>query len=610
MTSSFSRSLVVALALALSGGAAAAQSKSKPSKSSKSKPAADKKGGKATSTETKAADQKPATESSAQPAAEKKKEERKGPAKFDFSKAPKLADDAKKEESIAKAREESIVRLTNIITKLSGDSLQKAEMKFQLSELYWEKSKYLKMKEQKAYDEKYAAYEKALNEGRKEKEPKLENRESELFRASTMRLYEEILKEYPTYDRKDEVLFSLADNMYEIGKKEAGVKRYEELIKGYPDSKLVPDAYIQLGNHYFENNALAKAEDNYKKAAATKIPKIYSYATYKLAWCDFNAGKIDDGLKKMQEVVSFSETSGKEYVDLKNEALSDMVTFYVQLDQDQVAIDYFRLHAPKKKQARLIGRLADGLAGAGHHEKAIHVYTYLINEAPMGPAAPEHQQAIVKSYEGLRQRDRVKAEIKKLVDLYRPGSQWWKSNESNVGIIRNAFGVVEEAMRGTVTEYHQEAQKTKSVATYRLARDIYKEYVDAFASSPDENFISDHAFNLRFYYADILWALEEWEPAAAQYDAVVAFKVPERESAKEVSQESYRKTASYSAILAYEKLVKIEKGVLGKTEMKEGETVDEKKKKGNVEKKAQIKRQAMTAEQMREKPLTKYESLL
>ena len=81
-------------------------------------------------------------------------------------------------------------------------------------------------------------------------------------------------------------------------------------------------------------------------------------------------------------------------------------------------------------------------------------------------------------------------------------------------------------MRVMVTDYHQEAQKTRQVETYRLARDIYKQYVDAFATSDDPEFVSDSAFNMRFFYAEILWTLEEWDAAAAQYDAVVAFKVP------------------------------------------------------------------------------------
>ncbi len=49
----------------------------------------------------------------------------------------------------------------------------------------------------------------------------------------------------------------------------------------------------------------------------------------------------------------------------------------------------------------------------------------------MGPGAPEYQQAIVRAYEGLRQRTQVRAEMKKMVDLYRPGGAWWQANAGN-----------------------------------------------------------------------------------------------------------------------------------------------------------------------------------
>ncbi len=174
-------------------------------------------------------------------------------------------------------------------------------------------------------------------------------------------------------------------------------------------------------------------------------------------------------------------------------------------------------------------------------------------------------------------------------------------------MLRNAFNVTEEAMRVMVTEYHQEAQKTRQVETYRLARDIYKQYVDAFASSTDAEFVSDSAFNLRFFYAEILWALEEWEAAAAEYDAVVAFKIPERDSAREVSNEQYRKSASFAAVLAYDKLVKIERGQIVKSDLKDGQKVDENKYKGDVEKKRIVKKDA---KERQEEQLTKFEERL
>lgn len=542
--------------------------------------------------------------------AKKKPEERKGPAKLEARESPKM-EDLEREAVADKKRDESIESLKKIIPRIEEGNPQKADMYFQLSEFYWEKSRYLYRKEMLAFFAAQKDADEKKNKGQKVADPKEDHRESELYRSETMRLYETVLREYPTYERKDEVLFNLAYNLYDLGKRDQAVKRYEELLKAYPGSKFVADAYVQLGNHYFEvANVLEKARTYYEKAYASSNPRIRSYALYKLAWCDFNAGEHEKALKKLQDTVEFAEKQGKEkaFTDLKNEAMNDSIRMFVELNRADDAIAYYKAHAGKKKQITLTGKLADGLQGAGHHENAIKAYRYLLNDNPMAEAAPDYQQSIIKSYEGLRQRENVKAEVKKLAELYRPGSSWWKANDSKKDVLRNGFNVAEEAMRTTVTEYHQEAQKTKQVETYKLARDIYKQYVDAFATGEDENFIADQAFNLKFYYAEILWALEEWEPAAKQYDGVAAFKIPNRQEAKEASNEKYRQQASYNSILAYDKLVKIERGLLAKSDLKEGQKIEENKKKGTIEKAAKI--QKRSAKELEEKQLSGYENAL
>src|SRR5690606_13387259 len=157
---------------------------------------------------------------------------------------------------------------------------------------------------------------------------------------------------------------------------------------------------------------------------------------------------------------------------------------------------------------------------------AIRSYRLLIDGDPNDPKNPEFQKNIVQSYEGLRQRDKVLEEMRILVDNYKPGSAWAVANKDNESAPRAAYGIAEEA------------QRTKEVKTYRLAAQIYKDYLDSFDDS-------EHAYNLRFYYAEILWTLEEWDQAAEQYEAVYA-RDPEG---------SYATTAAYNALLAYEKLV-------------------------------------------------------
>ncbi|MDY7232982.1 tetratricopeptide repeat protein [Hyalangium rubrum] len=596
--------LAVGVALTVSGvGEAAA-----PSKKTAKKPAVSAKS---------ATGQKKATAKSAKaapspiPGAPEEKERRQGPARVSpanmkFAELPRIAD-AKKEALADKKRDEAIEGFKRLIPKIQDGTSRKADLLYRLSELYWEKSKYLYRLEMDRFLAAEKAYDVAVARGEKVEAPKQEHRDSERYRAETMSLYEDILRDYPQYELRDEVLFSQGYNLYELNRREEAVKRYEELIRDFPKSQFVPDTYIQLGNHYFENNKLMPARQNYEKARETGVPKIYAYAIYKLAWCDYNSGDYDAGLKKLQEAVDYADTRGEELGDLKTEALNDLTVFYVQLDQPKEALAYFKQKAPKKRQARLLSKTAVGLADAGHFDSAILMFRTLIDDEPMGPNAPEFQQAIVRSFEGLRQRTQVRAEMKRMVDLYSPNGTWWKQNASNNPVLRNAFNVTEEAMRVMVTEYHQEAQKTRQVETYRLARDIYKQYVDAFASNEDPNFVADSAFNLRFFYAEILWALEEWQAAAAEYDAVVAFKIPDRDSAREVSNEAYRKSASFAAVLAYDKLVKIERGQIAKSDLKDGQKVDENKYKGDVEKKRIVKKDA---KERQEEPLTRFEERL
>ncbi|MBL8939489.1 MAG: gliding motility protein U, partial [Archangium sp.] len=213
--------------------------------------------------------------------AAKKPEERKGPAKLEARETPKV-EDVEREAIADKKRDEQIESAKKIIPKIEDGNPQKSELLFQLAELYWDKSRYLYRREMLKYFEQQKDADEKKNRGEKVSEPKEDHRESELYRSETMRLYETILREYPSYERKDEVLFNLAYNLYETGKRDGAVKRYEELLKSYPGSKFVPDTYVQLGNHYFDvANVLEKARSYFEKAFATSNPRIKSYALYK-----------------------------------------------------------------------------------------------------------------------------------------------------------------------------------------------------------------------------------------------------------------------------------------------------------------------------------------
>lgn len=521
---------------------------------------------------------------------------RQGPASYKENEAKLQERDAKADQK----RDEEIEELEKLIPTQTGST--KADLLFQLAELWWEKSKYVYFTEMSKYEQDEQKFYEDQGKGVKGlKEPKQNNRKSDLYRQQAIDLYNKILTDYPQYPRKDEVLFNLAYNMYDLGKKKDAVSRYWELIRQYPNSKFVPDSYIQLAEHFFNSNDLQRARTAYQKALEFNIPQIYAFALYKLAWCDYNAGAYDESLGKFRKVVDYQEKAidagakneKKDKIQLKNEALSDMVLGFAKLNQVTEAKDYYEQHASKKKTYHLMGRLASVYFDSGGWDSAIKTYRMILADEPTDPDAPAFQANVVKAFanQGPGQRNHVRDELKKLVDTYKPASDWANANAKSKAALASAYDLSEGSMRELVTEYHSEAQRTKSVATYRLARDIYKEYLADFPTS-------ENSYSLRFYYAEILWALEQWPEAAEQYELV----------AHKDAKGAYAKTATYDALLCYEKLVAIDEGKLAQHELSDNEKIDEKKGKGGIDKTTKRLETAKTNTQ--ETPLTKWEEKL
>jgi len=476
---------------------------------------------------------KKSTAAAQKPAAE---EERTGPATLKMEVRTKNFDNSAKAD---KKRDELIKEIKELLGNEGLGKRTKDELVFRLAEAYWQKSKYIYNQEFEAFDEEYQRW---VDEGMQGKEPKLESftKESEAYKKQALSNYAWVLENAPDYPRLDEVLYIMASNEYNAGRTKAALKNYSKLIRQYKKSEYVPDAYLALGEHYFGDNKLTKATKAYKKAykigKKRDRPDTYVYARYKLAWCDYNAQEYSAALKKFKYVVQQAE-KGKGKVRLKEEALRDMVMSYAQVGEIEKAYKYFKKHAGKEKAFNLTSKLAAVYAKDGKYKENIGTLRHLINVNPDNPAAPDYQSQIVESYSQLGDRNQVRKEVTRLVELYRPGSSWAKKNSSNPDAVERAVTIAEQRMRALVTDYHQYAQKFKRVADYQLARDIYAQYLQVFPKSDD-------AYRLNFFYAEILWDLGEWEKAAEQYDSVVARD----------AKGQYTRECAYNAILAWEKL--------------------------------------------------------
>jgi TolA-binding protein len=486
--------------------------------------------------------------------------------------SPAPPDDFERDAAADRKRDELIQDLEVIIPRLP-ETDRKADLYFQLAELWWEKGRFVSLREVKDHDEAHARW----AETRNGDEPKVDTRRSDGYRKQALQLYQLVLERYPRYARRDEVLFVAGHNLYDSGSKEQGVAYYTALIEQYPQSRFVPDAHVQMGEHFFAANDLRRARVAFERAASFRLPKLYPLALYKLAWCDYNAGAYAAAIAKFKEVIAYSEgETRRDRVQLKAEALKDIVLAFARIDAVESAVAYLA-EKGGEHAVDAIDRLAATYFEDGKFEQSIRIYRLLQQRAANHARAPAWQQKILLAYDKLQRRDQVLAEMKRLVGEYGPKSGWARANAQHKGAVGEANELAESALRDLVQDYHQEAIKTKSAATYRLARDIYRQYLDAFAQS-------EAAPSMRFYQAEILYALEEWDAAAEQYGLVVDAD----------PRGPHAQRAAYDAILALEKSVDIAKGKLKKRELADGARIDELKVKGYVDRRRTVQIEAGT----------------
>ena len=237
---------------------------------------------------------------------------------------------------------------------------------------------------------------------------------------------------------------------------------YVKLIKRYPKSQYGPDAYLQIGEHYFNDagklsqaiKAYAKA---YKLGKKVDDARIYTYAYYKLAWCDYNTGDYAKALKKFRKVVGFAKETKK--VQLRDEALNDMIRAYSHLDAVDDAFEYYKTEVSEKEAYEKLRRLGALYDKEGKYDVEIKLFKKLNELYPYHPKAPVNQSAIMNAWAQLDSKEDVRREANTLVDLYSPDGPWAKRNADNQRAVEQANEIVEDELSGLVTEQHKELSK-------------------------------------------------------------------------------------------------------------------------------------------------------
>lgn len=440
-----------------------------------------------------------------------------------------------------------IAKLDQII---QGDPYndQKPEWMFQKAELTWELRNWEYLRDRAQFNKCLEAADKGNVEGDKCAEPKADYVEAQ-------KIYQEILQQYPSYNRLDEVIYRLGRGLIESGEGAKAVSYLQRLVQNYPNSKYLPEAYLALGEFYFDKNVFGLAKTNYEAVLGFSDYSFRAYALYKLGWTFYNQNEYRASIDTFKRVVEDKDDT----LGFQNQAINDLLVAFAAVDDGwKEARAYFLEKRGKEFTYSKMNSMAGFLENAGKEDDSILVYEWLISEQPDDLKIPQWMESVII----LRKKDvnnlaGVEATMNRYIAYLDPQGSWYQKNKENKGPVSNADMLVEASLAYLANLYHTAAQKKDEAkqdakSDYEKAAGYYERFIKRFPNKPA-------SFDMNFFLGEIyLLSLGRLEDAAKQYQKVVdlykAKQVPDGVDPKQA--ELFVKDSAYAVIQSYNELVK------------------------------------------------------
>lgn len=431
---------------------------------------------------------------------------------------------------VSQSEAKAIAQARALVRKYRGTALE-PDLLFRLAELYMRKAK------TDRFFELHRESETIVRLLPRE----VKNRSSRRTVSNALRTYNRIVKRYPRYNQMDLVIFNYAFAHQSLKQDAPAEQLYWRLISKYPNSNLVPDAHLAIGEIAFEKGRFKHALKHFN--AIQKYPKsrVYPYGLYKAAWTHYNLRDAKAGLKKLEEVVEFGEYVAKNNIesrlDLRKEALMDMTLFFTEVYPAKDAYAYFSKQSGELDVAPILMRTASLYERYSRFNDVNTVLGTLINKQPRNLVVPEAYEKLVDSYEHLKNRPQVIARLEELYAVCDPKSKWSQAmtaskSENNCENI--LYGKSIDLAQKWLRIYNKNPHGPSYADFSEKAFEIYLR-----SGKKDKTYAE-----AKYLYAELLFKRKKYRKASLEYASVGAA------AGTKVSHD-----ASYAALLSLEKAV-------------------------------------------------------
>jgi tetratricopeptide (TPR) repeat protein len=424
------------------------------------------------------------------------------------------------EAELEKATDASIKQLFELSQKY-GRSSRRGELWLRLAELYVEKARLIEFRIHTDYNKRMENF---LAKKAKQK-PKLDLASAQVYNRKSIQLYEWFVRDYPNDPKMDQALFFLGFNYFELNEPQKGLMFYERLTREYPQSAFVTESNFALGEYHFENEKWSDALKYYTRVVERPRSRLYTFGLYKSAWCYYKMNQSRTGMEFLEKVIlagkgesddstQANRLAGVSQIRLATESVKDLIVFYAESGDPEDARSYFERVIGKKGANANLAKLAYFYEGIGKRESARIIFKDLISQDRLTVRAYDYQYAIVKMYLSSGRPAIFKEELYSWIQDFGPLSNWQKANQKDQESVAKANQLMEQLLRNNILFLHKAAQNAQTKTARAEAKEGYSLYFDTFTTAPKLD-------EMHFYFAELLYEMEEYAPASENYNWVV-----------------------------------------------------------------------------------------
>jgi len=442
---------------------------------------------------------------------------------------------SEREGLVLERRNQAIVLLEEFVAQEPETAIEMPDALLRLAELRWEEAR-------SNYLTAFAAFQN-VPEANRGAEPAPDY-------TRVMALYDRILTGHPNFSRYDFVLYMKAFALTELGQIENALAHYRRILTEFPESRFVPDAHMALAETSFGDEQWQPALVEFEQVLLFRDSDLYDMALFKSAWCLWRLGRTTDAATRFRQVLDLgrdrtrlSAAQRRRLRDLQDEALDYLIQVFTE-DETNSPRDlsaFLTEIGAERYTQRVLTRLSVTYMDQGRFDYGIEAYRILLEMSPGDERAPQWQQQIAAGFAAMDDTEHTIEELTRLADNYLPGGSW-AVQQTDLEAVTNAEARVERALRVRSMRWHELGQRDNSRRRFEEADRGYELYLSHFPES-------EHAYDLRFYRAEILFhRLERYPDAGAEYLSAARAR-PDGEHTRD---------ALYNAIGAFERVREVQ----------------------------------------------------